>query len=54
MQELKGITAWCISTGVYASYFEQIDRPPEAFLALQVGDIEYSGPAPREVPERDD
>jgi citrate synthase len=54
MREAIGISAWSISTGVYASYFEQIDRPPEAFLALQVGDIEYTGPAPREVPERDD
>jgi hypothetical protein len=54
MHELMGITAWCISTGVYASYFEQIDRPPEAFLALKVDDIDYSGPAIRCVPDRDD
>jgi hypothetical protein len=54
MHELMGITAWCISTGVYASYFEQIDRPPEAFLALKVDDIDYAGPAIRDVPDRDD
>ena len=53
MQELMGITAWCISTGVYAAYFEQISRPPEAFLSLRVSDINYTGPGPREVPERD-
>ena len=53
MQELMGITAWCISTGVYAAYFEQIERPPEAFLSLKVDDIEYTGPERREVHERD-
>ena len=53
MQELMGITAWCISTGVYAAYFEQIARAPEAFLSLKVDDIDYAGPAIRDVPDRE-
>ena len=54
LEEVVGIVAWSVSTGVYAAYFEYIDQDPEAFLALKVDDIDYVGPAIRDVPDRDD
>ena len=54
IEQIMGIAAWAISTGVYASYFEYIDQAPEVFLPLRVDDIDYVGPAIRDVPDRDD
>lgn len=53
IEQIMGIGAWAISTGVYASYFEYIDQAPEVFLPLKVDDIDYAGPAIRDVPDRD-
>ncbi len=53
IKEIMGFSAACVTTGIYASYFEYIDRPPEAFLPLHVSDIEYVGELQREVPDRE-
>lgn len=52
IEEIMGISAFAVTGGVYAAYFEYIDQPPHSFLPLRVDDIEYTGPAPREVPDR--
>ncbi len=52
VQQIEGVAAFAVSGGVYAAYFEYIDQPPHSFLPLRVDDIEYTGPAPREVPDR--
>ena len=54
IDEIIGIAAWAISTGVYASYFEYIAQAPEAFLPLRISDIDYTGPEVRKTPVRDD
>jgi len=54
IEEIMGIAAWSVSTGVYAAYFEYSKEPPEAFLSLKVDDIDYAGPAIRDVPDRED
>ena len=52
IEEVMGIGAMSVTTGIYASYFEYINRPPEAFLSLKVEDIDYVGETMREVPEK--
>ena len=54
IDEIMGIAAWAIATGVYASYFEYVDQPPGIFLPLRISDIVYSGPAKRKTPPRDE
>ena len=52
INQIMGISAFAVTGGVYAAYFEYIDQPPHNFLPLRVDDIEYVGPPPREVPDR--
>jgi len=52
IEEIEGIAAFCVVGGVYASYFEYINQSPNAFLPLQVEDIDYVGPEARKVPHR--
>ncbi len=52
LEEIIGVTALCVTGGIYATYFEYINQPPESFLPLRVEDIEYIGPTPRAVPNR--
>ncbi len=53
IDEIMGIAAWSVSTGVYAAYFEYINQPPEAFLSLKVDDIGYVGAEERSPPDRE-
>jgi citrate synthase len=52
IEEIMGITAFAVSGGVYAAYFEYINQSPNSFLPLRVNDIEYIGPEARKVPKR--
>lgn len=52
MDEIMGIAAFSVTGGVYAAYFEYIDKSPNSFLSLRVDDIEYIGHKSRKVPKR--
>jgi citrate synthase len=51
-EQIMGVTAISVTGGVYAAYFEYVDQSPNTFLPLKVTDIEYIGPATREVPDK--
>jgi citrate synthase len=53
IDEIMGIAALSVTTGIYAGYFEYIKQAPEAFLSLKVSDIQYTGQSIRKVPSRD-
>ncbi len=52
IDEIIGIAAFSVTGGVYASYFEYVNQPPNAFLTLRIDDIEYVGKKARKVPKR--
>lgn len=41
-----------VNSGVTACYVEQIEKPNDAYLPQTCSDVEYSGPARRDVPVR--
>ena len=52
-QEAFNIVAVLVSSGITACYVDTFDRPPETFLPMRCDDIDYQGPPPREVPDRE-
>ena len=52
-QEVYQLAAILVASGVTACYVDTFERPPESFLPLRCDDIDYQGPPPREVPDRD-
>jgi citrate synthase len=52
-QEMYQICAVLVNSGVTACYVDTFNRPPETFLPMRCNDIDYQGPPPRPVPERD-
>jgi hypothetical protein len=52
-QEAYQLAAIIVASGVTACYIDTLERPPESFLPLRCDDIDYQGPPPREVPDRD-
>jgi hypothetical protein len=51
-KEIYRAMAIMVNSGVIACYSEAYDNTPDSFLPLRCDDIEYTGPNPREVPER--
>jgi len=49
-QESYRIFALQVASGVTACYLDTLQQPPEGFLPLRCDDVEYQGPAPRNVP----
>lgn len=52
-QETYQISTLLTASGITACYLDSHERPPETFLPLHCNDIDYQGPAPRPVPDRD-
>ena len=52
-EEVYRITAVMVMSGVTACYIDTYERPANTFLPMRCDDIDYQGPAPREVPDRD-
>jgi hypothetical protein len=50
-QEVYRMFAMLVASGVTACYLDTYHRPPDTFLPLRCDDIDYQGPALREVPE---
>ena len=53
-QEAYQFAVTTVASGVTACYVDTFERPPESFLPLRCDDIDYQGPPPREVPDRED
>lgn len=51
-QEISHISATLVASGVTACYIDTYSRPPESFLPMRCDDIDYQGPAAREIPTR--
>ncbi|HHM06322.1 MAG TPA: hypothetical protein ENJ19_11380 [Gammaproteobacteria bacterium] len=51
-EQIYRIYALCVNNGIHACYAEAYDNPPESFLPLRCEDIEYTGHAPRPVPDK--
>ncbi|MBE9485958.1 MAG: hypothetical protein IMY82_02165 [Chloroflexi bacterium] len=52
-QETYQISTLLTASGIIACYLDANERPPESFLPLRCDDIDYQGPPPREVPDRE-
>ncbi|MGB5324632.1 MAG: hypothetical protein WBN40_04315, partial [Pseudomonadales bacterium] len=50
-EEAQRIFAAVVSSGATACYAEDVERPAGHFLPLRCSDIEYTGPAPRRLPD---
>lgn len=50
--EVYQINSFRVASGVTACYGDNINQPENSFLPLTCDDIEYTGKAPREVPQR--
>jgi hypothetical protein len=53
-QEVYQLLATLVSSGVTACYVDNLGRLPESFLPQRCDDVDYTGPAPRQVPLRED
>jgi len=42
-----------VSSGVTACYLDTLQKPPESFLPMRCDDIDYQGPPPRPVPDKE-
>lgn len=51
-EEIYSITSTMVASGVTSCVIEEFDKPNESFLPLRCDDINYTGPAPRSVPDR--
>lgn len=49
--QIQDAGALMVAAGVVACYMDALESPAEMFLPLHCDDIEYTGPAPRVVPE---
>ncbi|MCK4620830.1 MAG: hypothetical protein KAT62_01315 [Desulfuromonadales bacterium] len=47
------ICAVLVNSGVTACYIDTLERPPESFLPMRCDDIDYQGPPPRKVPDKE-
>ena len=52
-EEAYRICAVLVNSGVTACYIDTLERPPESFLPMRCDDIDYQGPPPRKVPDRE-
>lgn len=53
-QDTYRISTLLTASGITACYADTQERPPETFLPMRCNDIDYQGPAPRPVPEREE
>ena len=49
-EDIYRISTLLMASGITACHLDTLARPPEAFLPLRCDDIDYQGPAPKEVP----
>jgi hypothetical protein len=52
-QEVYRVCAIMVTSGVTACYLDTLERPADSFLPLRCDDIDYQGPPPRSVPDKE-
>jgi hypothetical protein len=52
IKEIYRLTTFAASAGIHACYAEYFDKPENHFLPMRCEDIEYNGPAPRNLTSR--